>query len=668
MKLPSFFQWTQLFRVFSKKEKVFFTTLIALAFSSAIFLGVSFYLSHTKVVPAYSGSYTEGLIGQPAFINPIYGETNDIDRALIDLVYSGLMTYDKEGSIVNDLVENYQISNDGTTYTFELKENLLWQDNIPLTSDDVIYTIKTIQDPEYASPLRANWLGVTAEKISDKSFSLSLGTPYNSFLENATVKIIPQHIWKNVLPQNFKLSPYNLQPVGSGPYTLKTIEQNSNGFIKRMTLSTNLKYYGEIPHIPNISFSFFENENELIKAANQKTIDGFSASSLSLNEQDLEGQIKQGWGRSEKFNVYSMLMPRYFAVFFNTDKSRIMSDKNITQALNYAVNKQELLLTINQKTGEKTNIVNSPILPDYFGYSEPAIVYDFNLDTAKNLLDKTGYKEQENETQGAPRAKTNDKKPSFQFKNYLKIGSAGDEVTQLQGCLAKLDDSFKDLLQDETNGKYGEETGAAVEAFQKKYLPDVEPTAEAGPSTRKKLNELCFAQEQTLIPLRFTLVTINQPQMVETANLLKAYWQQAGAEAEIKSVDLPELKEIIKNRDYDALLYGQALSTLPDLYPFWHSTQINDPGLNLSLYQNKNVDQLLKEARETLDESIKQQDYQELQDTLLADAPALFLYNPNYIYWVSDKIKGIESSRIVDPAKRFEDIQNWYINTRRVWH
>jgi peptide/nickel transport system substrate-binding protein len=163
------------------------------------------------------------------------------------------------------------------------------------------------------------------------------------------------------------------------------------------------------------------------------------------------------------------------------------------------------------------------------------------------------------------------------------------------------------------------------------------------------------------------LTTINQPQLVATANLLKDYWQKVGVAVQIKTVELSDLKDIIKNRDYDALLYGQALGSLPDLYPFWHSTQINDPGLNLSEYQSKTADQLLKEARETSDDSVKSQDYAKLQNTILTDAPALFLYNPDYLYWVSEKVKGIDTTKIVDPAKRFENIQNWYVDTRRVW-
>src|SRR3989339_242631 len=667
MKFPKFSQWKQIFKTLRGAERIFFLVFIALAFLSASYLLINFYINNTKAVPGYGGTNTEGIVGQPRFINPIYGETNDVDRTLIDLVYSGLMTYDKDGNLINDLVKGYQISDNGRTYTFQLRDNLYWQDGMPLTSDDVIYTIKTIQNSDYKSPLRANWLDIGAEKISKNSFSFSINAPYNSFLENCAVKIIPAHIWKNVLPENSILSSYNLQPIGSGPYIISSIEQSNTGFIKNLSLAANQKYYNKPPYISNIFFDFFSNKDELIKAANQKAIDGFSITALDDNEAFAEKQIRQGWSANEKFDVYSFLMPRYFAVFFNANPpsggSKILSDANITQALNYAVNKQELAQKIQSVFKGKISVVNSPILPDYFSYSPPETIYDFNTDTANKLLDKSGYKD----SGTGQRVKINTKKPAFQFKNYLKSGSSGNEVVELQGCLARLDDNFKTLLASETNGKYSKGTEDAVTAFQKKYLADVPATGEAGSGTRKKLNELCLVPQDNSIPLQFTLTTINQPQLTQAANILKDYWQKVGVGVKIKIAELSELKTIIKNRDYDALLYGQAIGTEPDLYPFWHSTQINDPGLNLSEYQNKKVDQFLKDARETQDPASKAQEYEKLQNAILSDAPALFLYNPDYLYWVSKKIKGIDTTKIVDPAKRFENISNWYINTKRVW-
>lgn len=662
-KFPTFSQWKQIFKILKRTERTIFITLAVLALGSLTYLTVDLYIKITKEVPAFGGAYIEGVVGQPRFINPIYGETNDVDRTLIDLIYSGLMTYGKDGKIVNDLTESYQISEDGKTYSFKLKDNLYWQDGIPLTIDDIVYTIKTIQNSDYKSPLRANWLDVEIEKTSEKTFVLSLQAPYNSFLENLTVKIIPKHIWKNIAPENFALSSYNLQPIGSGPYMVSGINQTNTGLIKSVSLKSNSKYYNKAPYISNISFQFFSDKEDLIESANQKTIDGFSLAYLDNDQLLAEKKIQQGWSENEKFNVYSFSLPRYFAVFFNTNKSKIFSDSNITKALNYSINKEELIKNTASSEKNKVSIARSPILPEYFNYNLPTKNYEFNIEQAEALLDKSGYKN----SGSGQRAKVNDKKPAFQYKSYLKVGSKGSEVTELQGCLSRLDPAFKDILQGETSGTYGKNTEKAVTEFQKKYLPEADPTGETGPATRKKLNEVCIIPKDNTQPLKFTITTINQPQIVQVANLLKEYWQKIGAAVDINAVGLSDLKQIIKDRNYDALLYGQALGMKPDLYPFWHSSQILDPGLNLSEYQNKDADSLLKEARETSDEQIKAQKYEKLQDMIIDDAPAVFLYNPDYLYWISGKIKGVDTTKIVDPAKRFSNIENWYIDTKRTW-
>lgn len=663
-KFPSFSQWKQLFKILKGAERKLFLIFFVLAFFSATYLAVDFYMKNTKIAPGYGGTYVEGVIGQPRFINPIYGETNDTDRTLIDLVYSGLMTYDKDGKVIPDLIQSYQVSEDGKTYTFILKDNLKWQDGLPLTADDVIYTIKTIQNSDYKSPLRADWLNVDTQKISDKSFSFALNSPYNSFLENCTVKIIPLHIWKNVLPESFALSSYNLQPIGSGPYAFSSLQQLSTGFIKSLSLKVNHIYYGKTPFISNIVFNFFTNKEDLSKSANQRTIDGFSITAFDNNPILVEKNIQQGWIVNEKYNAYSFSMPRYFAVFLNPQEESPLSDSNVVQALNYSTDKQELAKVIAQKFQEKNSVVDSPILPEYYGFAKPKNVYALDLEAAKKLLDKSGYKDDGT----GQRVKINTKKPAFQFKSYLSSKStAKTEITELQGCLARLDPAFKAFLTEETIGKYGTGTEKAVEAFQEKYIPEIPSTSEVGTATRKKLNELCLAPQNDSIPLKFTITTIDQPQIVEAANILKTQWQKVGVTIEIKALDLSELKEVIKTRSFEALIYGEALESEPDLYPFWHSTQANDPGLNLTEYKNKKADQLLKEAREALDSETKKSKLESLQDVILTDSTVIFLYNPDYIYWVSEKVNSIDTIKIIDPAKRFSNVVNWYINTRRIW-
>ncbi len=668
---PSFSQWKQIFKVLTRSEKIVLLVCFVLALGSFIFLASTFYINNTNVAADFGGTYIEGVVGQPRFINPIYGEADDVDRSIIDLVYSGLMTYDKQGNIVPDLAQNYTVSGDGKTYTFNLKNNVFWSDGQPLTASDVVFTVKTIQNSDYNSPLRANWIDVDVQQLSNTSVQFTLKQPYNSFLENCTLKIIPQHIWQNISPENFALSIYNLQPVGSGPFEFSSLQQDKTGFIENLNLQSNRRYYAKPSFISMISFKFFDTMQDLTASANARTIDGFTLSTLDTNEAALGNQINQGWSASSQFSLYPLLIPRYFAVFFNNQTSSIFSDVNVRQALSYATDKSQILQTISGQTHSTITSVDSPILPDFYGYQAPTTTYGFDASKAASLLDASGFKD----NGLGQREKAINKKPAFQFTSYLKLGSKGTQVTELQSCLAQLpsavrytlNGNFSDILKNETNGVYGQGTQAAVNEFQKEYLPNLKPTGETGASTRQELNKLCASPTQNSKPLAFTLVTINQPQLVEVANMLKADWANIGVSVTINAVSLTDLKPIIKDRNYDALLYGETLGMQPDLYPFWYSSQKQDPGLNLSSYQNKQVDQLLTDARQTLDPNQKQQDFQQLQNLIIADAPALFLYNPDYIYWVSNKVSGIDTTKIADPAKRFENITSWYIDTKRVW-
>ena len=649
----------QFLKILSGKEKKLFFIFLLLIISSGSFLLINFYLKNTELIAAEGGVYTEGLVGSPRLINPAYTASSDTDRDLIELIYSGLIKYDENGKIIADLAEKYEILEDGKVYEFYLKKDLLWSDNTPLTAEDIIFTIKTIQNPEIKSSQRVNWLGVEVEKISEFVVSFKLKNPSAVFLENCTLKILPKHIWQTISAQQFPLSVRNLNPVGSGPYKLKGLVQDIIGNIISLELVKNPNYSGSFPNIPKIVFYFFDSEKELISAFNSGKINGFS---ILSPEQD------QNVGNSE-FTSYHLSLPRYFAVFFNPDKSKILAETEIRQALNYGTNKEELLSEILLNQGK---IVNSPILPEIFNFKAPSEIYEFNPEKAGNLLSEAGFLES---GEGA-RVKVLKKTASFQFQNDLKVGSQGNEVKELQKCLANPPAGGTDIYPEaEISGYFGQKTKTAVIRFQEKYKSEVlEPygltsgTGSVLKSTRAKLNELCFPTSEENIPLSFSLATVNQPLLETTANLLKEQWEAIGINLEIKTFDISSLEqEVIKPRDYDMLLFGEVLDVLPDPFPFWHSSQVKDPGLNLAGYENKTADKLLEGARQTLDETERKEKLEEFQEILLEDAPALFLYNPDYLYLVSNQVKGIQAKIITDPSKRFSGIENWYIKTKRAW-
>ena len=649
---PSRTQWKQFFKVLNKKERRTFSVFLILAIISFSFLTINFYLQHTKVQPALGGSYSEGLVGQPRFLNPIYAQTNDIDRDLVELLFSGLMKHAPNGELISQLAKEYQILEDGKVYEFTLKDNLLWHDKKPLTVDDVIFTIEAIQNPDFKSPLRISWSGIEVDKVSDTTLRFKLQKPSSIFLEHCTVKIIPEHIWSSISPENFPLSTYNLKPVGSGPYKLESLEQESGGKTKLLNLSRNTFYFEEGPYISKITFYFFDNQEDLLKAYLNGKIKGFALSSP-------ESLPKFNLG----LKMYSFSLPRYFALFLNPENSETLSEDAVKEALNYGVDKQAIIQELLFGYGK---IVHSPVMPEIYKLKQPSETYQLNQEKAKQILDQAGFEENED----GYRTKYTKKSTSFQFKSNLQLKSSGNEVTELQKCLAQFPDVYP---EGDITGYFGSLTKAAVIRFQEKYADEVltpynltQGTGQVKTSTRAKLNELCNTKEETL-ELKFSLSTVDQPLLVETASLLKNQLKELGIAINIETFDVSTLeREVIKKREYEMLLFGEVLGSIPDPFPFWHSSQKKDPGLNLSLYENKEADKLLEEIRESFDKEITKEKLEQFQDILIEDLPAVFLYNPDYLYLVSSEIKGIGEEMITDPSKRLSDMENWYIKTKRV--
>jgi len=369
--------------------------------------------------------------------------------------------------------------------------------------------------------------------------------------------------------------------------------------------------------------------------------------------------------KENNLNKYSISLPRYFAIFLNPEKSKVLAEKKVREALNYGTNKKEVLERVLGNQGE---VVDSPIMPAIYGFASPLKIYPFNLEKAKEILDTAGFKE----TEIGKREKIIKRELEFQFKSDLKVGSQGREVEELQKCLAKDPEVYP---EGEITDYFGNKTKAAVIRFQEKYAKEIlepwgfkEGTGLVSKTTRAKLNEICFEKPIEILPLSFNLVTIEQPFLIEIANLLKEQWQALGVEIEIETFDISTLeREIIKPRNYQSFLFGQVLGSIPDPFPFWHSSQKRDPGLNLALYENKRVDKLLEEGKETQDFRERAEIYEEFQDILIDDAPVIFLLNPDYLYFVSKEIKGNKATIIVDPSKRFSEIEEWYIKTKRVW-
>lgn len=485
--------------------------------------------------PAKGGTLREGVIGEPSFINPILSGT-DTGRDLAYLTYSGLMRINEHGELAPDLAESYTISDDGLVYTFKLRNDIYFHDNEKITADDVVFTITKTKDPRIKSPLAANWQGVVVKAIDERTIEFTLKSPYNPFLENTTIGIIPEHIWKDAVEvDQFAFSKYNFEPIGSGPYKVDEVRRGSDGSAVYYKLVAFSKYGPGEKNITNIYIHIYKDMESLVTALRAGDIDSAAALSPAA-----ASQLTQ-----EGFRIETTPMLRIFGVFFNQNQQTGFVKKEVRQSLADAVDKQR-------------------------------------------IIDKVLYSYADPEDSPLPR------------------GISEDATTT-------------------------DRTVATT-------------------------------------TLSFTLSTSDNPELKAVADALKEQWGAIGVQVNVATLDPAELtRTVIRPRKYDALLFGEIVGRGNDLYPFWHSSERKDPGLNIAQYTNTRADALLQRARAATTTAEMNENLSAFEDIVKQDVPAAFLYSPHFIYVVPKELKGLKLPAIELANERWAGILASYINVRRVW-
>lgn len=578
--LPNISETVYALRTLSPVKKIIFLGAVLLFILSILAIAWKINADFLVDVPANGGTLTEGIIGTPRFINPLLA-ISDADRDMSALVYSGLTRTDNRNGLIPDLAERYTISKDGLIYTFVLRPNIFWQDGEPVTSDDVIFTVKQAKDQNLKSPKRANWEGIETERVNEKTVRFILKKPYAPFLENTTLGILPKHIWKDATSGRMTLSEFNIKPIGSGPYKIENINKDSSGIITSYTLEANKKFSLGEPHINKLTLKFYPSEEKLISAYENGDVNSINAVSPGLARKILK--------KESKLETFSL--PRVFGVFFNQNNAKIFSQMEVRKALNMATDKQEIVDKVLNGFG---SVSDYPLPPGAFGSLGQNKEQTFSLQKAKEILKRNGWKIQ-------------------------KPKKSGDET-------------------DETKEQAGE-------------------------------NILVKKTKDGTLRFEFSLSTSNIPELKETAELLKTMWEKLGAKVNLKIFEIGDLnQDVIRTRNYDALLFGEILGRNPDPFVFWHSSQRNDPGLNIAMYANVTVDKLLEDARVISDPKKRSEKYKKFQEEVVKDVPAVFLYSPQFIYIVPKSLLGVDQIKnITVPSERFAQIYKWHLNTDKVW-
>lgn len=316
------YKFNQLIKALTKKE------LTALLISAAVFAvsvsiwGVYLFITKTVESPAVGGTWREGIVGQPVFINPVISG-NDADQDISRLIFASL----------NDLSESIKPDNSGRVWTVRLREGLKWHDGQKITSDDIVFTFDTITNPQAHSPLAPGFDGSIVTRISELETKFELPSAYVFFdttLKN--LRPIPKHIFGNIPPANFYLSSFVTEPIGSGTYRYKSYKKQKDGFISEYALETNRSYSGGKPYIKSFIFRFYRDEASIIKAYNRGEIDGFATFNPSIIEKI-----------TVRKDIKTISAPRYYAVFWNPALNAVFKDKSVRQALSSVISRDEIV-------------------------------------------------------------------------------------------------------------------------------------------------------------------------------------------------------------------------------------------------------------------------------------------------------------------------------------
>ncbi len=166
----------------------------------------------------------------------------------------------------------------------------------------------------------------------------------------------------------------------------------------------------------------------------------------------------------------------------------------------------------------------------------------------------------------------------------------------------------------------------------------------------------------------WNITTANNDVFTHTAEFLEKTWKELGVEVTIKQFEQSDLTQsVIRPRDYETLLFGTQLGRALDFYSFWHSSQRNDPGLNIALYANITTDSILSEMRRTNDHDVFNESVNRFADEIEKETPAIFLYAPELLYVFPNKVFNATFTGVSEPRERWSGIEYWYIKTDSVW-
>jgi ABC-type transport system substrate-binding protein len=707
----------------SQWERWILLLLLLLFFGSLFGILRRFYVDTTIFVPTTGGTYIEGSVGSLQPLNPWFTVQNDVNRDIVSLVFAGLLKYDPQTKNIEEDLATLATSEDRKVYTLTLKDNLFWHDSTPenlhrVTADDVLYTFKTIQDPQFPNKLlQQNFRGVTVEKVDDKTVKFMLEQPYNFFPSNLTLGLVPQTSFKDVpIGRLDQALDFGFNPVGAGPYKFKSVVQTD--LSSEVTLERFPRPLEPTYRLDSIVFRIFADYSTLL--SDLRTLQG-----VRLVPRNKKGESII----PRRFRARTYTLPQYVALFFNMQRPNLQ-DQKLRLGLQLGTNKLALGEAIYEK-----KMIDTPLLEidvsDWRYQFDPAAAQGALFESNWNVPEKIRLQhllEMEDANRLGPlKAKpvvflatgavltlsgSTADIPLGSLINGVRVQGSpsasgawiialptlggtgsirlGENVLRVTDEKRKILDTFYLYRsRDSDDHRRASEERSLVSQYVQSRSSTVPEAERLTPQSfflernflrkRTKDDPVSVRRNERGEPLRLTILTSNSPPEYKiVAEKVRDQWRELGVEVTIEIPDTRgAFQERMLQRDYDVLLFGQSLLDNLDSYPYWHSSGVqkltgdrNDlrsDAYNLSQYVSFRADTLLETIRRTTDEKMRADSLAQLRDLLKADVPAVFLYSPLYTFAHHQNIQGIELGALSLHSDRFLTLYRWFVKQERIF-
>ena len=296
------------------------------------------------------------------------------------MIFNGLVKYDKDINLVGDLAQSWEVQEGGLVIIFHLRKDVRWQDGVKFSAADVEFTYRKMIDPSVRTPYGGDFERVKSlEVLDDYTVKITYKEPFVPGLASWAMAIIPKHVLEKDDLNNTKFS---RQPLGTGPYKLKTWKSQ-----EKIELVSNHDYFEKRPFIDRAITRVIPDDSTIFLELQTQGIDSSSLSPLQYSRQTDTQFFKKYY---RKFRLPGF---NYTYLGYNLSNPKF-SDQRVRQALNYAVNKQEIIDMVLLGFG---TISTGPFVPQSWAYNQNIKPMAFDPDKARTILREAGWTDTNND-------------------------------------------------------------------------------------------------------------------------------------------------------------------------------------------------------------------------------------------------------------------------------